>query len=130
MSNPEIRFDATRYDATWAWTSPRMPDLLVSSDVIQALREQSEPHSPNPCYRSFSIDEHSGLPSGTILGCTERGREFVREMKEGTRPTYARYGARVTFPYLYTKKAGAWKRANGREWMWRSLYGALAGGDT
>lgn len=91
----------------WAWERElTMPDLLASTDVIQALREKSEPHSPDPCYGALSIKEMRYLPSGTILGCTERGREFVREMQE----------------------AEARKKENGREWMWRSLYGALTGG--
>jgi len=82
-----------------------MPDLLVSTDVIAALRERSEPRIPNPVYghASFSLDEMRWLPSGTILGCTERGRDFMREVEE----------------------AGARKRENGKEWMWRSLYGAM-----
>ena len=99
MSSPEIRFDEN-----WTWATAKMPDLLASTDVMKALREESLPGNLNLCYRraSFSIDEHAWLPSGTILGCTERGREFVREMNE----------------------AEVRKKENGREWMWRSLYGA------
>lgn len=62
-----------------------MPDLLCGEKVWKTLVETfgTVDNSDRMMRRGISIDVCDYLPPDMIIGCTERGREFVRAMKEG-----------------------------------------------